>query len=161
MAITVGSKLPAAPASVWETSPENAVIIPTSGKVVIVGVPGAFTPPCSSQVPGYISNASAFKAKGVTGIYVVAVNDVFVVEAWKKSLLAGKESDDCVHFLADSTGEYIKALGMGFDASGLLGNTRSKRFVATVEDGVVKTVVVEDEVPQVTVTAADKVLENL
>jgi 2-Cys peroxiredoxin 5 len=60
-----------------------------------------------------------------------------------------------------STGEFVKSLGMDFDASGLLGNVRSKRFVAIVEDGVVKKVFVEDEAPNITVTAAEKVLEQL
>lgn len=118
-------------------------------------------------------------------IFVVTVNDIFVVEAWKKHLCAGKETD--VHFLSDSTGTtprhrhfrlcrvpasgwladgdggdptgaYVNALGMGFDASGLLGNTRSKRFVAVVEDGVVQNLFVEDEAPNITSTAAEKVL---
>jgi peroxiredoxin len=57
------------------------------------------------------------------------------------------------------TGEFIKSLGLDFDASGLLGNTRSKRFTAVVEDGIVKHLSVEDEPPNVTVTAAEKVLE--
>lgn len=59
------------------------------------------------------------------------------------------------------TGAYVNALGMGFDASGLLGNTRSSRFVAVVEDCVVKSVVAEKEAPTVGVTAAEKVLESL
>lgn len=45
-----------------------------------IGVPGAFTPPCSSQVPGYIERAKEFIARGVKGIYVVAVNDTFVMQ---------------------------------------------------------------------------------
>ncbi|KAF8539381.1 Redoxin, partial [Trichophaea hybrida] len=145
--------------SLWENSPENSITFPTSGKIILLGVPGAFTPPCSSQVPGYISSYSKFAENGVVGIYVVAVNDVFVVKAWKDSLEGGKDSK--VHFLADSTGEFIKSLGLDFDASGLLGNHRSKRFAAIVEDGVVKNLFVEDEPPNVTVTLAEKVLGAL
>lgn len=68
---------------------------------ILVGVPGAFTPPCSSQVPGYVSNAEAFSAKGVAGIYIVAVNDAFTTQAWKEKLGA---SSPLVHFCADDTG---------------------------------------------------------
>ncbi|KAA8893311.1 Redoxin [Sphaerosporella brunnea] len=157
MTIAPGSKLPAPPATLWEGGPEKQVTFPSSGKFIIIGVPGAFTPPCSSQVPGYIANYPQFAAKGVKDIYVIAVNDVFVTKAWKESL--GKDSP--VHFCADSTGEFVKSLGLEFDASGLLGNIRSKRFAAIVEDGVVKKVFVEDEPPNITVTAAEKVLEEL
>jgi 2-Cys peroxiredoxin 5 len=124
MTIAVGSKLPSPPKSLWESAPENSVTFPSSGKFVLLGVPGAFTrnspptysppfftcanpldcviAPCSSQVPGYISHYPKFADKGVVGIYVVAVNDVFVVKAWKESLEGGKDSK--VHFVADCTG---------------------------------------------------------
>lgn len=75
-----------------------------TGKNIIVGVPGAFTPPCSSQVPGYVSNSEKFAAKGVKGIYIVAVNDAFVVQAWKEKLGVAKDHP-IVHFLADDTGD--------------------------------------------------------
>lgn len=68
---------------------------------VIVGVPGAFTPPCSSQVPGYVEHADAFASKGVSGIYIVGVNDAFTMQAWKEKLGA---KHSIVHFLADDTG---------------------------------------------------------
>lgn len=68
---------------------------------LIVGVPGAFTPPCSSQVPEYALSADTFAAKGVRGIYVVAVNDAFTTKAWKEKLGANHA---IVHFLADDTG---------------------------------------------------------
>lgn len=70
---------------------------------IIVGVPGAFTPPCSSQVPGYVAQAEQFAAKGVKGIYIVAVNDAFTTQAWKEKLGVAKEHP-IVHFLADDTG---------------------------------------------------------
>lgn len=63
------------------------------GKNILVLVPGAFSPTCSSQVPGYIERYKDFQAKGVKGIYIVAVNDIFVVNAWKKNI-AGEEGKD-------------------------------------------------------------------
>ncbi|CCX05998.1 Redoxin [Pyronema domesticum] len=159
MAIAVGSKLPAPPASLWENAPENSVTFPETGKIILLGVPGAFTPPCSSQIPEYIARYQEFADKGVAGIYVIAVNDIFCVKAWKEALAGGKDSQ--VHFCADSTGEYIKTLGLDFDASGLLGNHRSKRFAAVVENGEVKSLFVESEAPEITVTKAETVLGGL
>ncbi|KAF2768280.1 nitrite reductase [Teratosphaeria nubilosa] len=125
---------------------------------VIVGVPGAFTPPCSSQVPGYVEHADKFAAKGVTGIYIVAVNDAFTTQAWKKHLNANHQ---IVHFLADDTGAFSREAGLSFDASGLLGNHRSQRYAAIVKNGTVEHIFVEDEAPSVTVTKADAVLQHL
>lgn len=70
--------------------------------VIIVGVPGAFTPPCSSQVPGYVEQAEKFAAKGVQGIYIVAVNDAFTTQAWKEK---HSWNNPLVHFLADDQGK--------------------------------------------------------
>lgn len=58
-------------------------------------------------------------------------------------------------------GDFTKAMGLDFDASGLLGNVRSKRYVAVVEDGIVQAVYVEDEPPNITVSKADAVLKTL
>ncbi|KAF1819582.1 Redoxin [Dissoconium aciculare CBS 342.82] len=155
-ALSHGSKLPAH--ALKEDNPEQATVnlheVP--GKIVIVGVPGAFTPPCSSQVPGYLQHADAFAAKGVAGIYIVAVNDAFTTQAWKEKLGGGGHK--LVHFLADDTGAFTKAAGLSFDASGLLGGHRSQRYAAVVHNGAVEHIFVEDEAPSVTVTAAEKVL---
>ncbi|EGP90144.1 unnamed protein product [Zymoseptoria tritici ST99CH_1A5] len=158
-ALSQGSSLPAT-GPLKENDPHTGTVdlAKLQGKNIIVGVPGAFTPPCSSQVPGYVEKADAFKAKGVNGIYIVAVNDQFVVQAWKEKLGAKHEN---VHFLADDTGAFTEAAGMSFDASGLLGNNRSSRYVAVVESGKVTHVFKEDEAPSVTVTAADAVLGHL
>ena len=131
---------------------------PTSGKYIIVGVPGAFTAPCQSQMPGYLQNADKFKSAGIQQIYVVAVNDFFVTKAWKEHQ---DTKPDLVRFISDATGEFTKAMGQLFDASGLLGNHRSKRYTAVVEDGKVTKLEVEKEAPDVTVTAADAVLKSL
>ncbi len=84
-------------------------------------------------------------------------NHQFTTAAWKKTF----DENSKVHFVSDSTGEFIKSLGLEFDATGLLGGIRSKRFVAVVEDGVVKNLWVEDDAPNVTVTSAEEVLKNL
>ncbi|SNX85096.1 related to peroxisomal membrane protein 20 [Melanopsichium pennsylvanicum] len=144
-----------------ENNPEHADVSldNLTGKSIIVGVPGAFTPPCSSQVPGYIQHAQEFATKGVEHIYIVAVNDQFTVNAWKEKLGGGNATN--VHFLADDTGAFTKAVGQDFDATGLLGGHRSKRYAFVVEGGIVKKAFIEDEAPNVTVTSAENVLKAI
>ncbi|KAF9492394.1 Redoxin-domain-containing protein [Pleurotus eryngii] len=128
------------------------------GTNVIVGVPGAFTGTCSAQVPKYIQSFEKFKEKGVNNVFVVAANDIFVMKAWKEQLAA---SGTGVRFIADDKGELISRLGLIFDASPLLGSPRSKRFVLITDGPVVRTVAVEEDPSQVTITAADVILAQL
>ncbi|KAK0234872.1 hypothetical protein EDD85DRAFT_1025618 [Armillaria nabsnona] len=95
---------------VKETSPERAETVQLSGTTIII--------------PGYIDNYEAFKSKGVTGIYVVAVNVQFVM----------KEIGTPIHFLADDQGEFAGATGLIFNATPLLGGPRSKRYVMIVKN---------------------------
>ena len=78
---------------------------------------------CSNEIPGYLNDFEKFAQKGVSAIYFVAVNDVFVTGAWKEKL--GVSDDSKVHVLADDAGKFSAAIGMSFDASGFLGNYRS------------------------------------
>jgi peroxiredoxin len=109
-------------------------------KVVLFSVPGAFTPTCSAKhLPGFITSFDKIKAKGVDTIACMAVNDVFVMKAWgDSSKAAGK-----VEMLADGNGEYARALGLELDASKYGMGTRSKRFSAIVDDGVLKSLNIE------------------
>lgn len=128
--------------------------------VIIVGVPGAFTPTCSNQVPSYSEHASTFASKGVQGIYVVSVNDAFITKAWKKSVV-GEDGPKLIHFLADDTGSWTKEAGLELDMTPVLGGHRSKRYAAIVEGGVVKKIFVEENPSLITVSHAEKVLEHL
>ena len=102
-ALAQGAKIPSV-GPLKEKNPEQGTVDLSTlgGKIVIVGVPGAFTPPCSSQVPGYVEKAEAFKAKGVTGIYIVAVNDAFTTQAWAEK---NGWNNPLVHILADDKGD--------------------------------------------------------
>ncbi len=103
-------------------------------KVVLFCVPGAFTPTCSAKhLPGYIAQADAFRSKGVDTIACMAVNDVFVMDAWGKASGAG----DNVLMLADGNGNYVRELGLELDGTGFGMGTRGQRFSAVVDDGVV------------------------
>lgn len=109
-------------------------------KVLLFCVPGAFTPTCDRKhLPGYVKQAPALKAKGVDTIACLAVNDVFVMDAWGKSANVGDE----VLMLADGNADYIKALGLELDARGFGMGVRGQRFSMTVENGVVKQLNVE------------------
>jgi peroxiredoxin len=126
-------------------------------RVVLFAVPGAFTPTCDARhLPGYLEHFEALKAKGIDTIACLAVNDVFVMNAWGKAGNAvGK-----VLMLADGNGEYARALGLELDARGFGMGERAKRFAMLVEDGVVRQLHVEAP-GQFKVSAADHVLAQL
>jgi peroxiredoxin len=124
-------------------------------KVVLVAVPGAFTPTCHrNHLPGYVQRE--IKAKGVDGIMVTAVNDVFVMDAWAKS--AGAEG---IEFLSDGNGDFAKAIKLTMDGSGFGLGTRSQRYSMVVEDGVVKAINIEDTPSKAQVSGAENILKDL
>ena len=126
-------------------------------RVVLFSVPGAFTPTCSAKhLPGYVELADKLRAKGVDIIACMAVNDVFVMNAWgKASNVAGK-----VLMLADGNGEYARALGLEMDGRGFGMGMRGQRFAIVVEKGVAKQVDIE-AAGQFKVSAAEAVLAQL
>jgi 2-Cys peroxiredoxin 5 len=139
-----------------ENSPGNKVNLAKelSGKGVIVGVPAAFSPACSSShIPGYINHP---KLKDAGNVFVVSVNDSFVMKAWAASLDPTGKSG--VRFLADPAGDFTKALDLEFDSATVFGNNRSKRYALVIEDGKVKEAHVEPDNTGLNVSAADKVL---
>lgn len=144
MTIKVGSKIPHA--TLRQVTPDGAVPVTTEDffagrKVVLFGLPGAFTPTChKNHLPGFLTEEQAFKAKGVAEIAMTSVNDHYVLDAWAKATGATGH----VTFLADGNGEFAKALGLDFDAGmGGLG-VRSKRYSMLVDNGVVKQLNVEE-----------------
>ncbi|AGB70346.1 MULTISPECIES: peroxiredoxin [Rhizobium] len=161
MTIAIGDTLPAA--TFKEKTADGPVEISTeqlfAGKrVVLFAVPGAFTPTCSlNHLPGFLENRDAILAKGIDDIAVVSINDWHVMGAWAQSSGGlGK-----IHFLADWDGSFTKALGLEADLSaGGLG-IRSKRYSMLLEDGVVKTLNIEESPGQATVSGAAAMMEQL
>src|SRR6202522_3587591 len=97
--------------------------------VVFFSVPGAFTPTCDAKhLPGFVELADKIKWKGVDTIACTAVNDVFVMNAWGKSSNVG----DKILMLADGNAEYVKALGLEWNASGFGRGTRGRPFAIIV-----------------------------
>ena len=143
MAISAGDRMPSGVFGVMTDAGPGAVSTDelfSGKKVVLVSVPGAFTPTCSANhLPGFIEHAEAIRAKGVDTIACTAVNDVFVMDAWGKDRGVG----DAVTMLADGNGEYATALGLEMDASGFGMGQRGQRFAIVVDDGVATHVAVE------------------
>ena len=160
MAINNGDKLPQA--TLMTMKPEGPGPISTDDvfkgkKVVLFSVPGAFTPTCSKKhLPGYLEKYDEFKQKGVDTIACLAVNDVFVMNAWGKASNVGEK----VLMLADGNAEYSKALGLELDASGFGMGTRGQRFAIIADNGVAKQVFIEGP-GEFKVSSAEHVLENL
>ena len=126
-------------------------------KVVLVSVPGAFTPTCSmNHLPGFVEHADEILAKGVDTIACMAVNDVFVMDAWGKD----RDVGDKVSMLADGNGEYAKALGLEMDGTAFGMGMRGQRFAIVVDDGVASHVAVE-EAGKFEVSSAEAVLAIL
>ena len=126
-------------------------------KVVLVGLPGAFTPTCSmNHAPGFVKHAAELKAKGADMIVITSVNDVHVMAAWAEAL----EADGKVVLLADGNGEFARAAGLEFDLNMAGMGMRSKRYSMIVDDRVIKTLNVEDK-PGVNVSGADTILAQL
>jgi glutaredoxin/glutathione-dependent peroxiredoxin len=125
--------------------------------VVLFSVPGAFTPTCDARhLPGFVQLADQIRSKGVDTIACMAVNDVFVMNAWGKSAGVG----DKVLMLADGNGDYARALGLELDAKGYGMGVRGQRFAIIVRDGVASRV--EVEAPgQFKVSAAESILSHL
>jgi peroxiredoxin len=109
-------------------------------KVVVFGVPGAFTPTCSAKhVPSYVQNLDKLRAKGVDEVWCIAVNDAFVMGAWGKD----QKADGKVRMMADGSAAYTKALGLDMDLTARGMGVRSQRYSMLVDDGVVKALNVE------------------
>ena len=126
-------------------------------KVVLVSVPGAVTPTCSAQhLPGFLEHGDAIAAKGIDTVACMAVNDVFVMNAWGKDQGVG----DKVVMLADGNGEYAAALGLEMDGSAFGMGTRGQRFAIVVDDGTATHVAVEAP-GQFEVSKAESVLAAL
>ncbi len=137
MPIKVGDRLPEAEFKTMTADgpkPLTTAEVFAGKKVVLFSVPGAFTPTCSKQhLPGYVKQADDLKGKGVASIVCLAVNDVFVMDAWSKS----QGADGKVLMLADGNADFTKKIGLELDASKHGMGTRSQRFSMIAEDGVV------------------------
>ena len=160
MAISVGETIP--DVQLRTTTAEGPKAVQSrdvlgKGKVVLFAVPGAFTPTCSDHhLPGFVLRADDLRAKGVDTIACVAVNDAFVMGAWGQT----QNTEGNVVMLADGNGDFTAEMGLEMDGSGFGLGTRSQRYAAILDDGVVTELMVESA-PGVDVSSADAVLAKL
>lgn len=161
MTIAVGDSLPDVKLKV--VGPDDITEVSTpeffaGKKVVLFGVPGAFTPTCSNNhLPGYLENADTILGKGVDEIAVIAVNDAHVMRAWAR--FTGGEGK--ITFLADGSGVFAKAAGLDQDMSAGGMGLRNKRFSMIVEDGKVTSLNLEGSAGQAIDSGAARLLEQL
>jgi peroxiredoxin len=160
MAIKAGERMPAGKFKIMgDNGPQDlsTAQLFDGKRVVLFSVPGAFTPTCSAKhLPGFLEQFAALRGKGVDTVACMAVNDVFVMNAWGKSAGVG----DKVKMLADGNGDYARALGLELDASGYGMGHRGQRFAIIVDRGVATKVFVEAP-GEFKVSAAEHVLSQL
>jgi peroxiredoxin len=159
MSIQIGDRIPDSTLTVMadgNPTPLTTADLFGGKKVVLFSVPGAFTPTCSvKHLPSFVDHVDEILGKGVDTIACMAVNDVFVMDAWGKSANADK-----ISMLADGNGEFAGSLGLAMDASGFGMGERSQRFALIADDGVVTGLFIEAP-GEYRVSAAEHVLMSL
>ena len=127
-------------------------------RVVLVGVPGAFTPTChGSHLPGFVENADAILDRGIDRVVVMAVNDPHVMKAWAKAVGASER----MMFLSDGNAEFTRAAGLETDRSASGMGVRTRRFAMIVDDGIIRSIGIDDGPGNLTETTAARILEQL
>ena len=161
MTIAVGQSLPNA--TLMLVTPDGPKPVQTkdyfAGKrIVLFGLPGAFTPTChKNHLPGFIANEARFRAKGVDRIAMTSVNDHFVLAAWAEATGAKGKID----FLADGGAAFAKAIGLDLDLTERGMGVRSKRYSMLVKDGVVQELNVEPEPGKADLSSAEHILGQI
>ncbi len=164
MSIAVGDKIPSVvlkymgpdgPVDVRDISTGE---ICSGKKVVMFGLPGAFTPVCSAQhLPGFVEKAAAIKARGVDSVVCVSGNDPFVMQAWAEAQNAG----DNIIMLSDHKAEFTNAMGLTLNLSDFGLGSRSERYAMIVDDGVVRALHIEESILACAVSSSEALLAEL
>jgi peroxiredoxin len=158
--ISVGEKIPDVPlkaVTAGEVTDVRTGDVLGSGKVVLFGVPAAFSPTCSdAHLPGFVMHAAELTGKGVAKVVCVSVNDFFVMKAWAEAQHAGD-----IVMLADSAAAFTTAMGLDLDTGDFGLGVRSQRYSAVIEDGVVTSVEVEAGLGDHDMSSAERVLTKL
>lgn len=160
MKIKEGEKIPNSKVFVLSTEGPKEISIGDfigGGKVILFGIPGAFTPTCSTKhLPSFVNSMGKVKKKGITKVICISINDPYVMDAWGKSYnVSGK-----ITMLGDSRGEFIKSIGAEIDmkfAKGL--GVRSGRYTMLINGGILKKVV--EEAGKCEATAAENFLDQI
>ena len=161
MAIGIGDKFPASSFKIiGDKGPQDITSdeLFAGKKVILFAVPGAFTPTCHlNHLPGFLDNFELIKSKGIDAIYVLAVNDVWVMDAWAKDTKAGKK----ITFLSDGSAKVTDAIGLGVDLDPAGMGKRSMRYSMIIDDGVVKSLNIEEKPGEAVTSGAATILQQL
>jgi peroxiredoxin len=161
MTLSVGDRVPEV--TLFEPSdggpkPVGTAELFAGRKVVLVGMPGAFTPTChKNHLPGFLENRDSILEKGVDEIILLTTNDTFVLHAWAETTGANGR----IRFVSDGNAEFVRSTGLELDRTERGMGLRAKRFAMIVDDCVVTSLAVEDSPGQTTVSAAAQILEQL
>ena len=160
MKIKEGDKLPNAKVFAVNTNKEyehkeiSTSDIFNKGKIILFGLPGAFTPGCSKKhLPSFLESTESLKEKNISKVFCISINDPFVMEAWGKNY----NLKDELTLLADVKGDFTKSIGAMFNWRGW--GERSKRYTMLLESGVVKKLVEEEG--KCELTAAENFLKGI
>ena len=127
-------------------------------KVILFGLPGAFTPTCSAKhLPGFVDSMDEIKKKGIKKVICISVNDPFVMDAWGKSHNVYEK----ITMLGDSRGEFTKSIGAELDLNARGLGIRSARYTMLIENGAVKKVVEEEVAGKCEITSAENFLKKI
>ena len=141
MKIKEGEKLPDSKVFILEKEHKEISTkeILNKDKVILFGLPGAFTPTCSNKhLPSFLKSTEQLKKKNIEKVFCISINDPFVMEAWGKSF----NLNDQLTLLADVRGDFTKSIGAEFNWRGW--GTRSKRYTMLLDNGVIKKIVEEE-----------------
>ena len=162
MTLSVGDRIPEADLFVpGKSGPEKVASrdLFAGRKIVLVGMPGAFTPTCHrSHLPGFIENGDAIRAKGIDEIMVLTTNDTHVLKAWAEA--SGSKKGQ-VRFISDGNAAFVQKTGLFNDSSAFGMGIRAKRFALIAEDGVVTALFLDEQPGEAVTSSAARVLEAL
>lgn len=161
MTIKIGERLP--DTHFWVLGNSGPETIPSTkvfdGRtVILIGVPGAFTPTCHrNHLPGYLQHLGEMAEKRVDQVACLAVNDPFVLDHWAEA----SDAKDKITFLGDADAEFVRAAGLELDASAIGLGVRSQRFALLARDRVVAAIAIEPDPGKVTVSGAAEFLTSI
>ena len=157
--VKIWDKLPNV--KLFENTPDNIINteqLLVGKRVVIFGVPGAFTPGCSkTHLPGYVQDFEKYKNKGIDIIACVSVNDPFVMQAWGEAHNVG----DKIRMLADTHGDLSRELGVVLDSEPFFGHKRMQRFSMVINDGTVELFNIEADGTGLTCSLSNGILNKI
>ena len=129
-----------------------------NGKIVLFGLPGAFTSTCSKlHLPGFVANADKIRAKGIENIFCLSVNDPYVMKGWGEINNIGNK----IKMLSDPYLLFTKAIGAEVDRNSKGMGIRSNRYLMVIENLIVVNIHFEKETKECSLTSAESLLNNL